>query len=188
MAFMQKRTIITFGAAWLLNGAWAQSNVQGTGDLALVPPDQETERLFHEGEKAARSGDAAKAIGFYDRGLERDPNHLNAWLQRGASHIRLKDYATAVNDFTEVIERKSDHQWAFTSRGCAYLKLGRNDEALRDLDTAIELDPKDQEAWNNRGWAYKAMGRMDTACRDWKTSKKMGNAEARIILENNHCK
>jgi hypothetical protein len=29
---------------------------------------------------------------------------------------------------------------------------------------------------------------MDAACQDWTTSRKMGNAEARIILTNNRCK
>lgn len=185
------RTTLFIAAALALRIAGAQSTAPadgGQGDLAAATPDQETERLFHEGEKAARAGDATKAISLYGQVLERDPDHLNALLQRGACHIRLKDHAAAVADFTAVIQRKSDHQWAYTSRGCSYLKLGKTEEAIRDLDIAIGLDAKDQEAWNNRGWAFKAQGRMDAACRDWKTSKKMGNAEARIILENNRCK
>lgn len=59
---------------------------------------------------------------------------------------------------------------------------------MRDFDTVLSIDPKDQEAYNNRGWARKALGDMSGACQDWRTSKKLGNGEARIILENNRCK
>ena len=52
----------------------------------------------------------------------------------------------------------------------------------------LSLDPTDQEAFNNRGWSYKGKGDMKAACRDWKESRKMGNAEAKIILSNNRCK
>jgi Flp pilus assembly protein TadD len=52
----------------------------------------------------------------------------------------------------------------------------------------ISLDPRNEEAWNNKGWAYKAKGDMDSACKAWRSSQRMGNAEAKIILNNNRCK
>ncbi|MCB0786701.1 MAG: tetratricopeptide repeat protein, partial [Flavobacteriales bacterium] len=87
-----------------------------------------------------------------------------------------------------VIARKSDHVWAYTSRGSAYNKLEQYDKAIADFDRVLSLDPTDQEAFNNRGWSYKGKGDMKAACRDWKESRKMGNAEAKIILSNNRCK
>jgi hypothetical protein len=32
------------------------------------------------------------------------------------------------------------------------------------------------------------MGDTEGACEDWNKSKQLGNAEAKIILKNNHCK
>ncbi len=158
-------------------------------DLAAVnKPDDELEKLFHEGEKAYNSGSYAKAIGFFDQVIQRDPGHLNAHLQRGFCHSLQFNYELAVADFTAVIEQKGDHLWAYTSRGSAYNKLGRYELAMRDFDTVLTLDPKNQEAYNNRGWARKGLGDMDGACQDWKASKKMGNGEAKIILGNNRCK
>ena len=53
-------------------------------DLAQAgSPEAETEQLFREGEKAYNSGGYVKAIGFFDQVLARDPEHLNAYLQRG---------------------------------------------------------------------------------------------------------
>jgi Flp pilus assembly protein TadD len=93
-----------------------------------------------------------------------------------------------VKDLDQVIQRKPDHLWAYTCRSASRSKLGRHQEAIADLDRALELDPRNEEALNNRGWSHKALGDMDAACRDWTTSRKMGNAEARIILTNNRCK
>lgn len=158
-------------------------------DLATVTPtDEQTEKLFREGSKDYNSGGYARAIDLFDQVLQRDPDHLNAYLQRGFCRTLLQQYDLAVADFTAVIDRKSDHLWAYTSRGSAYNRLGRHDLAMRDFDTVLSIDPKDQEAYNNRGWARKALGDMSGACQDWRTSKKLGNGEARIILENNRCK
>ena len=157
-------------------------------DLAQVLPDAETEKLFREGEKAYNSGDHANAIGLFNHVLKRDPEHMNAYLQRGFCHSLQHEYELAVVDFTDAIARKNDHLWAYTSRGSAYNKLGKYELAMRDFNTVIGLDPKDPEAYNNRGWTKKATGDMSGACADWKTSRKLGNGEAKIILTNNRCK
>jgi hypothetical protein len=52
----------------------------------------------------------------------------------------------------------------------------------------LNIDPNNQEAYNNRGWAKNGLGLYKEACLDWKTSKKLGNEEAKIILKNNNCK
>lgn len=157
-------------------------------DMTQVIPDIETERLFHDGEKAYNSGAYAQAIDIYTQVLSRDPENLNASLQRGSCYSLQRNYAAAVEDFTRVIERENQHLWAYTSRGSAYNRLGKYELAMRDFDTVIGLDAKNEEAYNNRGWARKALNDIPGACKDWKVSKKLGNSEARIILENNRCK
>lgn len=156
--------------------------------LLAATAQDEVGDAYAQGEKAYRNGDHQEAIGYFSKVLSLDGENLNAYLQRGFCNTILKQYAAAVADFTSVIERKGDHIWAFTSRGSAYAKLGDHQKAMADFDQAIALDPKNEEAYNNRGWSRKALGDIGGACADWKASKKMGNGEARIILENNRCK
>lgn len=156
-------------------------------DLATATSPQ-AEALFTDGVKAYNGGDYSKAISLFDQALALDPEHLNAYLQRGFCHSLKREYEAAVADFSSVITRKPDHLWAYTSRGSAYGKWGQQELAIRDFNRVLELDPKNQEAYNNRGWAKKALGHQDEACKDWQTSRKMGNAEAKIILQNNRCK
>jgi tetratricopeptide (TPR) repeat protein len=146
------------------------------------------EGLYEAGERAYRSGDNTAAITLFDQVLEQEHDHVNALLQRGFCHSLLGAYADAIADFSAVIERKNDHIWAYTSRGSAYNKLGKHDLAIADFNTVLTFDPKNEEAYNNRGWAHKAAGDAASACNDWKASKRMGNAEAKIILTNNRCK
>ncbi|HNU56053.1 MAG TPA: tetratricopeptide repeat protein [Flavobacteriales bacterium] len=143
---------------------------------------------YEEGERAYRAGDHAMAVVWYTRVIDRDPGHLNAHLQRGFCHSLMKDHVKAVADFSAVIASKDDHIWAYTSRGSSYSKLGEHDLAIADFNKVLTLDPKNEEAYNNRGWARKATGDQAGACKDWNTSKRMGNAEAKIILTNNRCK
>ncbi|MCB0790794.1 MAG: tetratricopeptide repeat protein [Flavobacteriales bacterium] len=146
------------------------------------------EKTYEEAEKAYQRADYSDAIALYGQVLAMDPDDLNAYLHRGFCHSLNKEYEEAVNDFTAVIQRKPDHIWAYTSRGSAYNKLERYDKAIQDFDTVLSLDPRNEEAYNNRGWTKKGMGDAKGACKDWKASQRMGNAEAKIILNNNRCK
>jgi tetratricopeptide (TPR) repeat protein len=146
------------------------------------------DELYRAGERAYRGGDHSTAILLFTQVLELDADHMNAYLHRGFCHSILRAYELAVADFSVLIARNPDHLWAITSRGSATAKLHRHKEAIADFDRVIALDPRNTEAFNNRGWARKALGDESGACNDWRTSKRMGNGEARIILENNRCK
>lgn len=164
-----------------MNGAMAQYLADNSNRNAV-------DELYQAGERAYRSGDHATAISIFDKVIEQEPDHLNAHLQRGFCQGLIGAYDKAVGDFTVVIDQKNDHTWAYTSRGSAYNKLGKHELAIADFNKVLALDPKNEEAYNNRGWARKATGDRDGACKDWNTSKRMGNAEAKIILTNNRCK
>ncbi|MBL7937995.1 MAG: tetratricopeptide repeat protein [Flavobacteriales bacterium] len=156
--------------------------------MADATPRSGMEELYKAGEKAYRSGEYSAAIALFGQVLENEPDHVNALLQRGFCHSLNAEYDLAVKDFSAVIERKNDHTWAYTSRGSAYNKLGQYELAIADFNKVLAIDPKNEEAYNNRGWARKATGDISAACKDWNTSKRMGNAEAKIILTNNRCK
>lgn len=64
----------------------AFSTVVGTAqELAQHLPDAEIEKIFHEGELASRKGNHDKAIALFTQVIERDPQHINAFLQHGFS-------------------------------------------------------------------------------------------------------
>jgi len=149
---------------------------------------QESEKLQRQGDLHFENGDYQKARDAYSMALEKDPENLTALLQHALTGSILKDYESAVADYTLVLSKQPQHVFSYISRGSALNKLKRFDEALVDFDMALSIDPKNQEAFNNRGWAKNGLDRQQDACDDWKASKKLGNAEAAIILKNNRCK
>lgn len=149
---------------------------------------QDAENYFVSGQKKFSDGDYKGAVEEYTRAIEADTNYLNGFLQRGFSYVLLGNYELAVKDYTKVIEIHPEHIWAYISRGSAYNKLKKYELAIKDFDKVLKLNPENQEAYNNRGMSKKFSGDMKGACADWKTSKKLGNGEAKIILKNNHCK
>jgi len=100
----------------------------------------------------------------------------------------LGKHQDAINDFSQAIILSPDNGWAYVSRGSAKNKVEQYESAITDFNKALEINPSDQEAFNNRGFSKKQLGDLAGACADWKTSKKLGNKEAPIILKNNYCK
>ncbi|PCH91342.1 MAG: hypothetical protein COB85_09200 [Bacteroidetes bacterium] len=149
---------------------------------------QSADSFYKKAEVKSNTGQYAAAILLYTRAIKVDPKFIKAYYKRGFAHSILKDYGSAVKDYSMVISKNPKHTWSYISRGSSYNKLKKFDLAMVDFDKAIEIDPTNQEAYNNRGWAKLGLDDKKGACKDWKKSKKMGNGEAKIILDNNHCK
>lgn len=149
---------------------------------------QNAEAMFNQAENLFASGKYKEASVLYTKVISAEPNNMNAYLRRGFCNSVLQQYDESIKDFSIVIEKHSKHPFAYLSRGSAYNKTEDYKAALVDFDKVLNMDPKNQEAYNNRGWAKNGLGLFKEACKDWKTSRKLGNAEAKIILKNNHCK
>ena len=149
---------------------------------------QSDDKTFNEAEGLFAAGKYEEAAELYSDVIQADSDNLNAFLRRGFCNSVQKNYDKAIMDFTSVIDVYSEHPFAYISRGSAYNKLEKYELAMADFNKALSIDPKNQEAYNNRGWAKNGLELYKEACADWKTSKKLGNEEAKIILKNNHCK
>lgn len=149
---------------------------------------QDAETLFKNAESQYSLGNYEAAIKGYTDAIKLDETHINSYLRRGFTYIILEKYNEAISDFSKVIEFHPNHKWAYLSRGSAYNKVKEYKKAILDFDAVLKIEPENEEAFNNRGWAKKFLGDTDGACDDWKISKKLGNAEAKIILKNNNCK
>lgn len=149
---------------------------------------QNADATFNKAENLFANGEYKEAAALYSKVINTDPENVNAFLRRGFCNSVLKQYEASIKDFSYVIEKHPKHPFAYLSRGSAYNKTEQFKTALIDFDMVLNMDPKNQEAYNNRGWAKNGLGLFKEACADWKTSRKMGNEEAKIILKNNHCK
>lgn len=143
--------------------------------------------LVESGTKLNLNGHYEEAIAHFNQAIALDENYLDAYLKRAFSYSAMNRYEEAILDYNKIIAANPNAVLAYISRGSVYNKLERYKEAIDDFTKVINLQPENSEAYNNRGWAKKGLGDKAGACEDWKTSKKMGNSEAKIILRNNQC-
>lgn len=149
---------------------------------------QTSESYFNKGELKKNNDNYKGAIEDYSNAIKVDSQNINAILQRAFCFNMLSEYESAIKDYTHVIGIQKTNKYAYLSRGSTKNKLKKYKEAIVDFDKVLEINPADQEAYNNRGFAKKGLGDTEGACEDWKKSKKLGNKEAKIILQNNHCR
>lgn len=149
---------------------------------------QTADQFFKTGEIKYNARKYQEAIEDYSKAIMLDSTKVNYFVRRGFCYSVQEQFDLAIQDYSVVIKLDPKHKWAYLSRGGARNKVKDFKGAIEDFNQLLVIDPKDSEAYNNRGWAKKALGDQAGACADWIKSKKMGNEEAKIILENNYCK
>jgi tetratricopeptide (TPR) repeat protein len=85
-----------------------------------------------------------------DRVIKLDPNHAQAYKNRGGVKVLLKDYPGALSDYNRAIQLDPAFVNAYNGRG--FLKMvALNDYqgALSDLNRAIKIKPDSVDAYSN---------------------------------------
>ncbi len=81
----------------------------------------------------------------FDKAIEIDPRHADAWAGTGTTRLLLGRRDEALQAFDEAIEIDPGHYYAWIYRGFTLKGLGRHQEALQAydeaLDEAIKIDP-----------------------------------------------
>jgi len=91
------------------------------------------------------------------------PDHVEAFINRGATFEELKRFEDALASYGEAIRLKPDYAEVFSNRGNVLRELRRLDDALTSYAEAIRLKPNYAEAFSNRGIALKDFRRLDDA-------------------------
>jgi tetratricopeptide (TPR) repeat protein len=84
-----------------------------------------------------------EAINKCDRALEINPNHANAWVNKGYSLNSLGKLDEAIECYNKALEINPNHAAALYNRACSNVKRGNIENALEDLKTAIKIDKEE---------------------------------------------
>jgi ATP-dependent Clp protease ATP-binding subunit ClpC len=128
----------TFTAAWLLLG------------LA-----QAEERQFRP------------AIHAFDEVIAREPEHLEALVNRADSMRRNNEYATAIHEYEAILARWPEEVRALAGRAESLRMLGRFEEAAAAFDRTLALRPRQYLALCGKAAALNALRRYDEAYPVW---------------------
>lgn len=131
-----------------------------------------------KGNRAYDENEYDKAIEYYNKAIELDPDFADAYNNRGIAYRRKGECAKAIEDYNKAIELDPDYSEAYYNRGRAYRYLKEYDKAIEDYSKAIELNPEDAEAYNSRGVAYADLKEYGKAIEDFSKAIELNPEDA----------
>lgn len=121
-----------------------------------------------------KQGRFQDAIACFDRVIEMDPNHVDAWREKGICLNELGRYEAALQCFNRVLELGDGTTTTYYAKGETLEKLGKETEdfalfeqAVACFDVVLEKDPENVNAWNYRGICLKELGKHEEARRSF---------------------
>ncbi|MEM2123825.1 MAG: tetratricopeptide repeat protein, partial [Methanolinea sp.] len=121
-----------------------------------------------------RQGRFLDAIECFDRVIEMDPSHVDAWREKGVCLKELGRYEEALQCFDRVLDLNDRTPATYYARGEALERLGRErgdftlyEKAIECFDIVIQKEPDNVNAWNYRGVCFKELGRFEEARRSF---------------------
>ena len=129
-----------------------------------------------------------KAIAYYDKALQLNPNLAHAYLKRADAKDELGDIAGAIEDYDNVIKLDFDKANAYYNRGLAKRKLDDFQGAIEDYDIAIRLNPEDPDTYNIRGIVKRDLGNTEGAIEDYNIAIKLNPEDTKVYNNRGNAK
>lgn len=132
---------------------------QTTVDISYKSPMAHNESgLFYQ-----QKGEVNKAITFFKKAIELDPNWINAYNNLGNIYSDVGKKEEAIALYKKVIEINPYDRDAYYNLGITYNDMGQTEEAIVYFKKAIEINPTDIYALNNLGIIYAFVGKRKEA-------------------------
>ncbi len=109
-------------------------------------------------------------------------DYSNAYCSRGVVRSKKGNYKAALSDFNKAIELNPKDAVNFNNRGILFSILKDFDKSYLDFSQAIKIDINYSMAYFNRGLLLLNIGNIKVALPDLKIAAKLGNVDAKKIL------
>lgn len=93
-------------------------------------------------------GDYDKAIKYYKRAVELNPDFVEAHNNLGVSYAKQGNYNQAIECYKKATKKDLNYATPFSNIGVAFYRLGYLEKAVKYFEKAIAADPKYERAYN----------------------------------------
>jgi len=141
----------------------AKDCFQRAAELKSAYPETGPNAWNNLGLLAAREGDTAKAVGYFEEALKLDPDHFISLENLGNAYRQQKRFAEARTTLEHALALKPSDPEVNYSLGMVFAQENDADSAYRYLQKALDSRPAYPEALNNLGILYLRTRRQDEA-------------------------
>ncbi len=134
---------------------------------------------LNAGDVCQKKGEYDRAMGFYRKAIEVDPNAPKASLAMGVLLTRMERHKEAKTFYEKCLEQDPGNAQALNNLGLWHERRGELDRAEGLFLKAAEAKPDSSQAYNNLGMVYGKMGEHERALEAFKTSLRLNPSSPR---------
>ena len=108
--------------------------------------DRAAEEYFRKGQEAEAAGNHEKAVEFYERSLNENPDHESACFRLAVLYDRRADDAKAIELYERICTSPPVHINALMNLAVLYEDNNHYEEAFRCLEAVLATDPNHERA------------------------------------------
>ncbi|MEK7484209.1 MAG: protein kinase, partial [Planctomycetota bacterium] len=155
------------------------------------PPQLEKEPSTADADEANRKmllNDWDGAIEILSRFLQKNPQNIGAYTNRGIARLKKNDLKGALEDFEFAIRLDPQSMEGYGNRGAVYLALQKNDEALLDFNKALSLHGEQDGIYLNRGITKHRKGDLSGSLADFTEGIRLNPKNVALYLHRGYAK
>lgn len=119
------------------------------------------ERLYSQGLAQLSRDDYARALPYFEKAAETDPNYAEAWYQAGYCYGLLGRHPEALKASRQAAKLRPDWAAAYVNIGASSYAIGQYKDAIDAYKQAIRLDDDNAEIQYSLGLTFGKMNRPD---------------------------
>ncbi|MBW4470715.1 MAG: tetratricopeptide repeat protein [Stenomitos rutilans HA7619-LM2] len=110
-----------------------------------------------------KQGNYAAAIDLFSLLIERNPQNVTAYNNRGLLYFQNGQFSYALADYNSALQLNPTLAKIYNNRANCYASMGRPMEALFDYETALDLNPANTHARINQGITFRELDMYEHA-------------------------
>ena len=132
--------------------------------MACESDEDKAGRFYLMGNEELQAGNYKEAIRLYSESIDKHPEFIQVWNNRGVAYYKDKQYTQAINDYTHAIREIDAYYFdAWRNRADAHYEAAMYEEAMKDL---LFLG----EAWPDSAFVHFKAGLVFTASKNYRNA------------------